>query len=81
MENLIEKAVAGDKKSLEEIILSVQDTVFNLSLRMLGSFADAEDASQEILLKVITHLSSFRQESAFSTWIFRIAVNHLKDYK
>ena len=66
MENLIEKAVAGDKKSLEEIILSVQDTVFNLSLRMLGSFADAEDASQEILLKVITHLSSFRQESAFS---------------
>ena len=75
MENLIEKAVTGDKKSLEEIILSVQDTVFNLSLRMLGSFADAEDASQEILLKVITHLSSFRQESAFSTWVFRIAVN------
>ena len=48
MENLIEKAVAGDKKSLEEIILSVQDTVFNLSLRMLGSFADAEDASQDV---------------------------------
>ncbi len=78
---LIEKATAGDKKSLEEVILGVQDLVFNLSLRMLGSFPDAEDASQDILLKVITHLSSFKGESAFSTWVFRIAVNHLKNYK
>ena len=77
----IEKAVAGDKKSLETVILSVQDLVFNLSLRMLGSFPDAEDAAQDILLKVITHLSSFKGESAFSTWVFRIAVNHLKNYQ
>ncbi len=48
---------------------------------MLGTFADAEDAAQDILLKMITHLSSFRGESAFTTWVFRIAVNHLKDYK
>lgn len=62
-------------------MLSVQDLVFNLSLRMLGTFPDAEDVSQDILLKVMTHLSSFKGESAFSTWVFRIAVNHLKDYK
>lgn len=78
---LIEKATAGDSKSLETIILSVQDLVFNLSLRMLGTFADAEDATQDILLKVITHLSSFKGESLFSTWVFRIAANHLKNYK
>lgn len=78
---LIEKATAGDEKSLETIILSVQDLVFNLSLRMLGVFPDAEDATQEILLKVITHLSSFKGESAFSTWVFSIASNHLKNYK
>lgn len=78
---LLEQAATGDKKSLEAILTSIQDMVFNLSLRMLGSFADAEDATQEILLKVITHLSSFRGESAFSTWVFRIAVNHLKNYK
>ncbi len=78
---LVEKATAGDKQSLETVILSVQDLVFNLSLRMLGTFPDAEDASQDILLKVITHLSSFKGDSAFSTWVFRIAVNHLKDYK
>ena len=78
---LIEKATAGEKESLETVLLSVQDFVFNLSLRMLGSFPDAEDAAQDILLKVITHLSSFQGESAFSTWVFRIAVNHLKNYQ
>ena len=79
--SLIEKATAGEKESLETVLLSVQDFVFNLSLRMLGSFPDAEDAAQDILLKVITHLSSFQGESAFSTWVFRIAVNHLKNYQ
>ena len=78
---LIEKATAGDKESLETVILSVQDLVFNLSLRMLGSFPDAEDATQDILLKIITRLSSFKGESAFSTWVFRIAANHLKNYQ
>lgn len=63
---LIEQATAGNKDALETIILSVQDLVFNLSLRMLGTFPDAEDASQDILLKVITHLSSFKQDSSFS---------------
>lgn len=78
---LIDKATAGDKRSLETVLLSVQDLVFNLSLRMLGSFPDAEDATQDILLKVITHLSSFKKDSAFSTWVFRIASNHLQTYK
>lgn len=78
---LIEKATAGDKESLETVILSVQDLVFNLSLRMLGTFPDAEDAAQDILLKILTHLSSFKGESAFSTWVFRIAINHLKNYQ
>ena len=55
---LIEQATAGNKDALETIILSVQDLVFNLSLRMLGTFPDAAAASQDILLKVITHLSS-----------------------
>ncbi|NBK92024.1 RNA polymerase sigma factor [bacterium 1XD21-13] len=78
---LVEQATTGDKKALEALILDVQDLVFNLSLRMLGTFADAEDAAQDILLKIITHLSSFRGDSLFTTWVFRIAVNHLKDYK
>ncbi len=78
---LIEKATNGEKESLETIILSVQGLVFNLSLRMLGTFHDAEDATQDILLKIVTHLSSFKGESSFSTWVFRIATNHLKNYQ
>ena len=78
---LIEQATAGDRAALEMVLAGVQDLVFNLSLRMLGTFHDAEDASQDILLKVMTHLSSFKGESSFTTWVFRIAVNHLKDYK
>lgn len=81
LQNLVEKATAGDRASLETLVSEMQEIVFNLSLRMLGTFADAEDATQDILLKMITHLSSFRGESAFSTWVFAIAVNHLKDYK
>ena len=78
---LIEKATAGDTGSLETVILSVQDLVFNLSLRMPGTFPDAEDATQDILLKIVTHLSSFKRESAFSTWVFPITTNHLKNYQ
>ena len=81
LQALVNKATAGDKKALETLVASVQDIVFNLSLRMLGTFADAEDATQDILLKMITHLSSFRGDSSFTTWVFSIAANHLKNYK
>ncbi|MCI9049436.1 MAG: RNA polymerase sigma factor [Coprobacillus sp.] len=78
---LIDKANNGDKKALETVILSIQDLVFNLSFRMLGTKSDAEDASQDIILKIVTHLSTFKKQSAFSTWVFSIASNHLKNYK
>lgn len=81
LHTLIDQATAGDKQALETLLGGVQDLVFNLSLRMMGTFPDAEDASQDILLKVMTHLSSFKKESSFSTWVFAIAVNHLKNYK
>jgi RNA polymerase sigma factor (sigma-70 family) len=81
LQAFVDKATAGDKNALETLIAGVQDIVFNLSLRMLGTFADAEDATQDILLKMITHLSSFRGDSSFTTWVFRIAVNHLKNYR
>lgn len=79
--DLIARAVAGEQEALEEVLCGVQDMVFNLSLRMLGLVPDAEDATQEILIKVMTRLSTFRQESSLSTWVFRIAVNHLRDVR
>ena len=77
LENLVELAKNGDSKALNDLLLGIKDRVFGLALRMLGDTSDAEDATQEILIKVVTHLSEFRQESAFSTWVYRIASNHL----
>jgi RNA polymerase sigma factor (sigma-70 family) len=70
-------AAAGEKAAARTILEAVQDDVYGLSLRMLGHPADAEDAAQEILLVVLTHLGSFRGESSFRTWVWRIAANHL----
>ena len=77
--DLIDQAIAGDSLALEKLLASTHELVFNLSLRFLGTVHDAEDATQEIAVKIMTHLSAFRKESAFSTWAYRIAVNHLKD--
>ena len=48
---------------------------------MLGRIEDAEDAKQDILIKVITSLSSYKEKSLFSTWVYKIAVNHLINEK
>lgn len=79
--SMIDKAVEGDEKALETLLLGVQDLVFNLSLRMLGTVSDAEDATQEVLIRVMTNLATFRKECAFTTWVFKIASNHLKNYR
>ncbi len=72
-------AQRGDAAALEELVVGSRDRVYRLSLRMTASRPDAEDATQEILIKVITRLSTFRGDAAFSTWVHRIAVNHLMD--
>ena len=76
-ESRVESAKEGDREALTEILREIKDRIFGLALRMLGNPTDAEDATQEILIKITTHLSTFRQESAFSTWVYRIAANHL----
>lgn len=78
---LIASSLKGDKKSLESLIKSVQGLVFNLALRFLWEREDAEDASQEILVKVVTNLSKYNSKSKFSTWVYRVAVNHLLNIK
>ena len=77
LENLVELAKEGDREALKDLLLKIKDRVFGLAVRMLGHPVDAEDATQEILIKIITHLSAFRQESAFTSWIYRIAANYL----
>ncbi|MGE8721341.1 RNA polymerase sigma factor [Leptospira terpstrae] len=75
--SLLESSLAGKTNALEELIQIFQPKVFSLALKFLWNPEDAEDATQEILVKVITNLGSFRKESKLSTWIYRIASNHL----
>lgn len=77
LEQYVRRAKDGDRQALEEVVYGIQEKVYGLALRMLGHQEDAEDEGQEILIKVITHLSNFREESAFTSWVYRIASNHL----
>lgn len=77
LEQYVRQAKNGDRQALEKLVCHIQDKIFGLALRMLNDPQDAEDEAQEILIKVITHLSDFREESAFSSWVYRIACNHL----
>jgi RNA polymerase sigma factor (sigma-70 family) len=76
-EELVSKARFGNKDALELLVRRHQPWVFNIAIRMLWHRQLAEDATQEILIKVVTKLSTFRGQSQFRTWLYRIAVNHL----
>jgi RNA polymerase sigma factor (sigma-70 family) len=74
---LVARAVDGDKAALEEVVRLLQDPLYRLALRMTWRPADAEDATQEILIRVVTRLSSWRGEAELLTWAYRIGVNYL----
>ena len=77
LEALVDRARHGDRDSLEGVVERIQGPIYNLALRMLWHPEDARDATQDILIRVITHLGSFRGDSRFSTWVFRVAANYL----
>jgi RNA polymerase sigma factor (sigma-70 family) len=74
---LARAAAAGDRAAAQRVIEGIRDRVHDFAMRMLGHPADAEDAAQEVCIIVLTHLGSFRGESAFTTWVLSIAANHL----
>jgi RNA polymerase sigma factor (sigma-70 family) len=79
--DLVQRARDGDRAALEELLAAVQGDVHRLTLRLTGCPDDALDATQEILVRVMTRISTFKGEAAFGTWVHRIAVNHLLDRK
>jgi len=80
-ELLIKSALAGDRTSLEELIYRHQAWIYNIALRMVFFPQEAEDVTQEVLIKILTKLSTFRGESSFRTWVYRIVVNHVLNMK
>lgn len=80
-EILVELSVSGDKKSLEQLIKRHQAWIYNIALKMVWDPADAQDVTQETLIRIITKLSTFRKESSFRTWAYRIVTNHVINMK
>lgn len=71
------QAKNGDRAALEKLILRHQAWIYNIAVRMVFQPHDAEEVTQEVLVKVITKLSTFKGESKFRTWLYRITANHV----
>src|SRR2546422_8732630 len=78
---LVARAQSGHRDALEALIQRHQAWIYNIAVRMLYHPQDAEDATQEILIKAITRLSSFEGRSSVRTWLYRIVVNHVLNTK
>ena len=78
---LVLRAQAGDRDALERLITRHQAWIYNIVRRMLYWPQDSEDTTQEILIKVITKLSTFEGRSSFRTWLYRLVINHVLNLK
>ena len=78
---LVRRTQAGDREALETLVVRHQDWVYNIAVRMVYDPHDAEDVTQEILIKLLTRLSTFEGRSRFRTWLYRIVVNHVLNMK
>jgi RNA polymerase sigma factor (sigma-70 family) len=77
LDELARRAAEGDRDALSTLIRELQHPMYRLALRFLGHPDDAQDACQEILVRIVTHLSSFEGRSKFTTWAYTVAVRSL----
>ncbi|TWU27526.1 RNA polymerase sigma factor [Bythopirellula polymerisocia] len=78
---LVCQANSGDRDSLERLVLRHQAWIYNIAVRMVFDPQDAEEVTQEVLIKAVTRLSTFRGDSKFRTWLYRITANHILNMK
>ena len=78
---LVERAKRGDRKAFDALVLKYQGRILNLASRFVQDPSEAGDIAQEAFIKAYRALPKFRGDSAFYTWIYRIAVNTAKNYR
>lgn len=78
---LVKKSISGDVDAFEELIKDYKKMAYNIALRVLRNKEDAEDISQEALIKVFKNISSFNMKSSFKVWLYRIVMNTCFDFK
>jgi RNA polymerase sigma-70 factor (ECF subfamily) len=76
---VLERATAGDRDACRSLVERYQGMVYGVAVSVLGDAGEAEDAAQEALLRVFRGLRRYRGEAAFTTWVFRVAVNAAVD--
>ena len=77
--SLLRRLKNRDERAFREMLAEHRDRVYNITFRMLGNRAEAEDVAQEVFITVFKTIDSFREESKFSTWLYRVTVNHCKN--
>jgi len=77
LDGVAKRALDGDRDAVEQLVRDLQSDIYGLALRMLWNREDAEDATQEILVRTVTRLSQFDFRSKLKTWVYRIAVNYI----
>lgn len=78
-EDLLSQAASGDQSAFTALVRRHEDRVFGIALRITGDRADALDATQDTFVSVFRQAGSFRAEAAFTTWLYRVAVNACRD--
>jgi RNA polymerase sigma-70 factor (ECF subfamily) len=74
--SLLAMARTGNQLAVDQLVRMYWPQAYRVAVRILRSHEDAEDAAQDALMAAITHLSSFREDASFRTWLHRIVVNH-----
>ena len=79
-EALVRAAQAGDAAAFEQVLERHYDTIYRFAYKWCGNRADAEDVTQQSCLKLARSLASFRFESAFTSWLYRLVINCARDW-
>ena len=77
---IVRKVLQGDVNAFEDLVLEYEKNVYGITLRMTGNSEDAADMTQETFIKAFNSLQSFRGDSKFSVWLYRIATNVCLDF-
>ncbi len=77
---LVKRVQAGDKKAFDILVIKYQNKIFSIISRFISDHAEVNDVAQDAFIKAYRALPNFRGESAFYTWIYRIAINTAKNY-
>lgn len=79
MTELIKKAQSGDLRAFEQLVEQHYTRIYNIALGIMGNPHDAEDAAQNVLIKIHRAIGDFKLQSKFSTWVYRITTNVCMD--